>query len=161
MDDFSARLEVQMRRAFFDVLQEKLAANDKREAVEWLVRLHGELGQRFAAVLPSKRADIGERMDNELFAQQVRAGAYGSEQLGPLIEYTWALLRMACAPDMDAQVQASYRQVAASLVPGAAFSDVVPLYLKEAHAQLDEIINRIQKMRADKVLHEQGGGAAM
>lgn len=147
MEDVQARLRVQMRRAFFDVLQEKLAAEDKREAVEWLVRLHGELGQRFAAVLPSKRADISDRLDNQLFAQQLRAGTYGSAQLGPLIEYTWALLRMACAPDMDAQVQASYTHVAASLVPGAAFSNVVPIYLQEAHGQLDEIIRRIEELR--------------
>ena len=150
MDDLSERLAVQMKRAFFDVLSEKLAAEDvkdKLEAVEWLVKLHDELGKRFAAVLPSQRADITDRMDNVLFAQQLRAGTYGSEQLGPLIEYTWALLRMACAPDMDAEIQSAYNAVADSLQPGAAFSTVVPLYLKHAHGQLDEIIRRIEELR--------------
>ena len=88
-------------------------------------------------------------MDNELFAQQLRAGAYGSEQLGPLIEYTWALLRMACAPDMDKEVHDSYTTVASALVPGAAFSAIVPMYLKHAHGQLDEIIRRIQGLRPE------------
>lgn len=146
MDDLRERLSVQMRRAFFDSLQQKLEADDKSEAVDWLVRLHGELGQRFAAVLPSQKRDITDRLDNGLFGQQLRAGAYGSEQLGPLIEYTWALLRMACAPDMDQAVQAAYDEVAASLVPGAAFSTVVPLYLKCAHTQLDEVIRRIREL---------------
>lgn len=136
-------------------------ASNQGETVEQLVRLHGDLGQRLTSVLPSKRADIGERMDNELFAQQLRAGAYGSEQLGPLIEYTWALLRMACTPSMNAQVQASYRQVVASLVLGASVSDMALLYFNEAHDQLDKIIKRIQKMRKDQLLHEHGGGAPM
>jgi hypothetical protein len=101
---------------------------------------------RFAAVLPSKARDIADRMDNELFAQQLKAGAYGSEQMGPLIEYTWALLRMACAPDMDSDIQAAYEEVASSLVPGAAFSAVIPLYLRCAHEQLDEVIRRIREL---------------
>lgn len=150
MEDFSKRLAVQMRRAFFDVLAEKLAASDaptRQEAVEWLVKLHHELGQRLAAVLPSRRDDIMDRMDSELFSQQLRAGTYGSEQLGPLIQYTWGLLRMACAPDMDADIQGAYDAVAASLQPGAAFSTVVPLYLRHAHGQLDEIIRRIEELK--------------
>lgn len=133
-----------MRRAFFDAIEHALQAEDKSDAIEWLIRLHDELGQRFTAVLPSKARDITDRMDNELFAQQLRSGAYGSEQLGPLIEYTWALLRMACAPDMDRQVHDSYTTVASALVPGAAFSTIVPIYLEHAHSQLDEIILRIQ-----------------
>ena len=148
MEDLQERLATQMRRAFFDVMQAKLAAPDKTEAVDWLVRLHDELGRRFAAVLPSKAAEIREHMDNELFAQQLRAGTYGSEHLGPLIEYTWRLLRMACAPDMDAAVAKAYDAVASSLVPGAPFSAVVPLYLNHAHAQLDEIIRRIKELQA-------------
>ena len=147
MEDVNTRLRVQMRKAFFDVLQDALAAEDNIKAVPWLIRLHDELGKRFCAVLPSKRRDIEDRIDNQLFAQQIGAGTYGSEQMGPLIEYTWALLRMACAPDMDAQVQEAYDNVAAALVPGAAFSDVVPLYLKEAHGQLDEIIRRIKQLK--------------
>jgi len=147
MDDLNKRLSTQMVRALFDSLEDKLKAHDKSEAVEWLIRLHDELGKRFAAVLPSKRVDIADRLDNTLFAQQLRGGKYGSEQLGPLIEYTWALLRMACSPDMDAQVHDAYSVVSASMVPGAAFSTVVPLYLKNAHEQLDEIIRRINELR--------------
>ena len=150
MDDLRERLSVQMRRAFFDSLELRLGAEDTHEATEWLVRLHGELGQRFAAVLPSQKRDIADKLDNELFGQQLRAGAYGSGQLGPLIEYTWALLRMACAPDMDTEVQAAYDTVAASLVPGAAFSTVVPLYLRCAHTQLDEVIRRIRELNRPK-----------
>lgn len=144
-DDLQERLSVQMRRAFFDSLEEKLH-QEPGEAIEWLVRLHDELGKRFAAVIPSFKSQIDDHMDNELFAQQLRAGAYGAEQLGPLIEYTWALLHTACAPNMDESVHKAYETVAASLVPGAAFSAVVPLYLKHAHAQLDEIIRRIREL---------------
>lgn len=135
-----------VRKAFFDSIQDRIAT-EPAKAVEWLAKLHGELAQRFTAVLPSKARDIKERMDTELFEQQLRAGAYGSEQMGPLIEYTWALLRMACAPDMDAEVQKAYDEVAAVLVPGAAFSTVVPLYLRNAHTQLDEITRRIMELR--------------
>jgi hypothetical protein len=142
-----ARLDVQMRKAFFDVLQHKLV-EEPVEAVEWLIRLHGELGERFVALLPSKARDIGDRMDNELFGQQLVAGSYGSAELGPLIHYTWALLRMACSPDMDSQLEDAYEEVAAALVPGAAFSSVVPLYLRVAHGQLDEITRRIAALNA-------------
>jgi len=150
MADLRERLSIQMRRAFFDALELKLEAKDKGEAIEWLITLHDELGKRFAAVLPSKKPDIDDRMDNELFAQLLKAGAYGSEQLGPLIEYTWALLRMACAPDMDAELREAYGQVAGALVPGAAFGKVVPLYLKHAHTQLDEIIRRIRDLHGQE-----------
>ena len=146
-DPVNKRLQVQLRRAFFDSIKGRLAADDKSAAVEWLVRLHDELRMRFEAVLPSKKADISERLDTQLFAQQLRAGAYGSAEMGPLIDYTWSLLRMACAPDMDADVDKLYSEVASALVPGAAFSDVVPLYLSHAHALLDEIISRIRKLR--------------
>ena len=135
-----------VRQAFFDAIQEKIA-EEPAQAVEWLVKLHAELAQRFKAVLPSQARNIDERLDTELFAQQLRAGAYGSEQMGPLIEYTWALLRMACAPDMDAEVQKAYDAVAGALQPGAPFSKVVPLYLRHAHAQLDEVIRRIMELR--------------
>lgn len=135
-----------VRRAFFDSIEDEM---DKQpaKAVAWLVKLHGELAQRFKAILPSKTRDIDARLDTDLFEQQMQAGAYGSEQMGPLIEYTWALLRMACAPDMDKDVQAAYNEVAGALVPGAAFSKVVPLYLRHAHTQLDEIMRRIMDLR--------------
>ena len=135
-----------VRQSFFDAIQDKIA-EEPAQAVEWLVKLHGELAQRFKAVLPSQARNIDERLDTELFAQQLRAGAYGSEQMGPLIEYTWALLRMACAPDMDAEVQQAYDAVAGALQPGAPFSTVVPLYLRHAHTQLDEVIRRIMELR--------------
>ena len=135
-----------MRLAFFDSLEQTLRDEPDR-SVDWLVRLHEELGRRFTAIMPSKTRDIADRLDSELFKQQLSAGAYGSEQLGPLIEYTWALLRMACAPDMDVEVTAAYDQVAGALVPGAAFSTVVPLYLRHAHLLLDEIMHRIHRFR--------------
>lgn len=144
--DLQERLAKQMRRAFFDQLELALEEHGNAKSVDWLIRLHAELGARFKAVLPSKHRDISDRFDNALFAQQLSSGAYGSEQLGPLIEYTWALLRMACAPDMDTAVQAAYNKVAASLVPGAAFSTVVPLYLKCAHEQVDEVVRRIGEL---------------
>ena len=144
--DFEQRLAGQMRKAFFDCLHDKLKMDDKTEAIGWLIRLHEELGNRFCAVLPSRAAHIREHMDNQLFAQQLRNGAFGSEQLGPLIEYTWQLLGTACAPNMDAEVRESHARTASVLTPGAEFCVVVPLYLKEAHAQLDEIIDRVRKL---------------
>ena len=142
------RLAVQMRRAFFDCLEEKLAAGDKTEAVEWLIPLHKELGDRFVALLPSKETEIKEYIDNDLFAQQIRANAYGSDQLGPLINYTWSLLHQACAPDMDDDIKKAYATVSSSLVPGAAFHKVVPLFLDLAHTQIDMIVQRIQEIRS-------------
>ena len=150
-----AQIDVQkvVRRAFFDSIEDEMDKHPVNSA-DWLVKLHYELAQRFKAILPSKQRDIDARLDTDLFEQQLKAGAYGSEQMGPLIEYTWALLRMACAPDMDKDVQAAYEEVAGALVPGAAFSKVVPLYLRHAHMQLDEIIDRIQ------MLHKGEGGVA-
>lgn len=150
MDPLKRKADVQriVRTAFFDAIEEQID-KEPAQAVEWLARLHEELAQRFTAILPSKTRDITERLDTELFQQQLQAGAYGSEQMGPLIEYTWALLRMACAPDMDAALQEAYDEVAGALVPGAAFSTVVPLYLRHAHAQLDEITRRIIELREE------------
>ena len=52
--------------------------------------------------------------------------------------------------DMDDDVQSAYNQVAGSLKPGAAFSDVVPLFLDKAHGQLDEVIRRIKELHNQK-----------
>ena len=144
-EDIQQRLQVQMRRAFFDTIENRMQTQPAK-AIEWLVELHGEVRERFCAILPSKAAEVKERLDTELFAQQMRAGAYGSEQMGPLIEYTWTLLRTACAPDMDEAVQKAYTEVAGALVPGAQFSQVVPLYLRLVHTQLDEIIRRVREL---------------
>ena len=144
-EDIQVRLKTQMRRAFFDSIEHRME-KQPAQAIEWLVGLHGEVCDRFCAILPSKASEVKERLDTELFAQQIRAGAYGSEQMGPLIEYTWTLLRMACAPDMDEAVQKAYTEVAGALVPGAQFSQVVPLYLRLVHTQLDEIIRRVREL---------------
>jgi hypothetical protein len=144
-EDIQARLKVQMRRAFFDSIEHRMEKQPV-QAIEWLVSLHGEVRDIFCAIIPSKAAEVKERLDTELFAQQMRAGTYGSEQMGPLIEYTWTLLRTACAPDMDEAVQKAYTEVAGALVPGAQFSQVVPLYLRLVHTQLDEIILRVREL---------------
>lgn len=150
MQDLKERLAIQMRRAFFDCLAEKLAKDDKQEAIEWLIPLHKELGDRFKALLPSKQEEISEYIDNELFAQQLRSNAYGSDQLGPLINFTWSLLRQACAPDMDDDVNQAYNIVSESLVPGAAFHTVVPLFLDCAHKQIDIIVARIHEINSQR-----------
>lgn len=135
-----------VRRAFFDAMTELMDSEPDR-SVDWLVKLHEELAWRFSKLLPTRISSIEEHMDTELFAQQLRAGTYGSEQLGPLIEFTWGLLRMACAPDMDTDIQQAYDEVAAALQPGAKFSTVVPLYLRHAHHLLDMIMRRIMELK--------------
>jgi hypothetical protein len=107
--ELEAHMQVVMRRVFFEQMEARMASAP-HETADWLIRLHGELAERFAAVLPSKASEIRDHMDNVLFSQQLRAGTYGSAELGPLIQYTWALLRTACAPDMDEKVQTSYNE---------------------------------------------------
>ena len=128
-----------MRSAFFDAMLE-LMDDEPDKAVEWLAKLHGELAWRLAKLLPGKQRDIDHFLDTETFAANLRAGI--AVDLRPTVEFTWGLLGMACASDMDHDICAAKHKVLR-----ASRDAMAPLFLKHAHEQLDEITRRIMELK--------------
>jgi hypothetical protein len=144
--DFEKRLTIEMKRAFYDQVEERMRENPT-EANEWIVSLHGELANRFKAVLPSKATEIDDYMDNTLFKQQLYGGTFGSDEMVALIEYSFKLLKIACAPDQDKDIAISYAKIKDIFIPGVQFSKLVPHFLMEMHIHQDEIIRRIVELK--------------
>lgn len=146
-DDLQARFATQMRRAFFDKLRDDLAA-EKPEAIDWLISLHSELGQRVAALRPGRADEIADKMDNELFARKIRAKAFYSTDMQGLVGFTYEILREVVAPDMDDALESEFRTVQAEMsVLHPVFSQVVPVFLRGVHGLLDETIERVRHLQ--------------
>ena len=147
LEHFQLRLKTQMRRAFFDVMQSKMEDDAKRdEAHDWLIELHKELHDRFCALIPSRKAQYDDFMDNELFARMLRGGVFQTDQLVSLITYVFEQLKAGAAPDMDDDIDARQADVMSRFKPNASFGSIVAPFLDHAHAVLDETVRRVMEL---------------
>ena len=148
--DFEVRFKAQMRRAFFDVMQRVMEDESKKdEAHEWLIRLHEELHDRLCALVPSRKDQYDEFMDNQLFAQMLRGGVFKTDELVSLITYVFEQLKASAAPDMDKDIDSRQAAVMALFKPGASFGSIVAPFLSHAHAILDETVRRVMELSRD------------
>lgn len=134
-----ADVQKMMRAAFFDAMME-LMDDEPDKACQWLCKLHEELAWRLTSLLPAKKHDIDKYLDSVAFANNLNTGAY--MDMKPSIEFTWGLLGMACASDMDLQLHEAKCKVVQ-----ASSNAVIPLFLKHAHEQIDHISRRILDLR--------------
>lgn len=132
-------VQTMMRAAFFDAMLE-LMDDEPEKAQTWLCKLHEELAWRLASLLPSKKPEIDKYLDSVAFANNLKTGV--PMDMKPTIEFTWALLGMACASDMDTQIHE-----AKCTVLQASPSAVIPTFLQHAHEQLDHISRRILDLK--------------
>tara|TARA_B100000941_G_C28246886_1_gene419440 strand:- start:110 stop:625 length:516 start_codon:yes stop_codon:yes gene_type:complete len=145
--EFELRFKTQMRRAFFDVIQSTMEDDAKKDkAHEWLIELHKELHDRLCALMPSRKDQYDEFIDNALFAQMLRGGAFHAEQLVSLITYVFEQLKAGAAPDMDNDIDERQKQVMASFKPDASFGSIVAPFLDHSHSIIDEIVKRIMSL---------------
>lgn len=135
------RLKKQIRdnyfKAFDDLLEKSLIDQD----FEWIIQLYDELRVRIARQIP-KRVDlhqqIAEEMDVTIFGQMLKNQCYKGEDLYHLIEYVFGWFEKLQAPARDAATAARKTAVLAMLSTDT-FGKIVPAFLREAHAVLDEI----------------------
>ena len=149
--EFELRLHTQMRRAFFDVMQHVMEDDSKKDdAHSWLIGLHRELHDRFCALVPSRKSEYDEFLDNELFARMLRGGAFKTDQLVSLITYVFEQLKAAAAPDMDKDIDERQAAVMALFKPNASFGSIVAPFLDHAHTILDETVRRVIELSRNR-----------
>jgi len=158
MQAFEEQIRQQMRQAFFDVLEQKLASEPPD--YEWVIKLYVEIRERIGSLTPNRQdfqAELKEQMDSDLFAQMLRNNAYDATQLHNLVHFVFGRIEFLEAPARNASTRALLATLDQELQkPGCKFSTFVPLFIRHAHTKLDEIeqdIRRIQSIvrgRADE-----------
>ncbi len=148
MESIEEQLRVQMRKAFWDLLQEKVEADPPD--VEWLTRLYAEIRDRLCRYV--KRGGrvynkIHGSYDPTLFEQMLRHGAFQSEEMVYLIDLTFRTIAMLQAPVRDEVLKQKQAQVSKLCQEGRKFSEVVPLFLKSSHELMDFIDEDLRKIQ--------------
>ena len=133
------RLTTQVRetykRAFFDLLQEKVAANPPD--FEWLTRLYGEIRSKLIALLregAQLRVEIEETMDCYFFKQLISHNVFSPENFYALIRYVFEKCKQLGSPARDTETDAKLQEIVDFVDSGdATFATLVPLFIKNAN----------------------------
>lgn len=151
MADLEKRMMVQMRKAFFDSIQDVMESDDKDKAHDWLISLHKEMHDRIVSLMPSRKEQLDEFMDNELFARMLRGGVFQTNEVVNLINYTFEQLKLIVAPDMDSDTDLRLQDSLSKVKTGASFGSIVAPFLQHVHTLLDETTRRVLQIRQNQL----------
>ena len=87
MERINKQIDEVMRKAFYDLLEEKVASDPPD--YEWLVRLYREMRDRLCALLKETsliRKEMMESMDPDFFNQLLRENVFNYEDFYKLIQ---------------------------------------------------------------------------
>jgi hypothetical protein len=146
MDDLNERIDVQMRKAFMDVLETHIAEND----VGWLVRLYTEIRERLCSFVREgpTRARIHASFDVELFEQMLVHQAFDPSDMVLLVGSAFDTVAELQAPARDVATSERRAKVEAAMrSPGATLASVVPVFVVEVHACMDELKQDMAALR--------------
>jgi len=146
------RLTTQVRetykRAFFDLLQEKVAANPPD--FEWLTRLYGEIRTKLISLLregSQLRLEIEESMDCDFFNQLISNNVFSPEDFYTLIRYVFEKCKQLGSPARDAETDAKLKEMVDFVDSGdATFATLVPMFIKNANECLDTVYEDIKAL---------------
>jgi len=146
------RLTTQVRetykRAFFDLLQEKVAANPPD--FEWLTRLYGEIRTKLISLLregSQLRLEIEESMDCDFFKQLISNNVFSPEDFYTLIRYVFEKCKQLGSPARDAETDAKLKEIVDFVDSGdATFATLVPMFIKNANECLDTVYEDIKAL---------------
>lgn len=146
------RLTTQVRetykRAFFDLLQEKVAANPPD--FEWLTRLYGEIRGKLISLLregSQLRLEIEESMDCDFFKQLISNNVFSPEDFYTLIRYVFEKCKQLGSPARDAETDAKLKEIIDFVDSGdATFATLVPMFIKNANECLDTVYKDIKAL---------------
>ena len=138
------RLTTQVRetykRAFFDLLQEKVAANPPD--FEWLTRLYGEIRTKLISLLrvgSPLRVEIEESMDCDFFKQLISNNVFSPEDFYTLIRYVFEKCKQLGSPGRDKDVDEKFNELIEMMKNNAVFAEIVPVFIKNANDCIDWI----------------------
>ena len=146
------RLTTQVRetykRAFFDLLQEKVAANPPD--FEWLTRLYGEIRTKLISLLregSQLRLEIEESIDCDFFKQLISNNVFSPEDFYTLIRYVFEKCKQLGSPARDAETDAKLKEIVDFVDSGdATFATLVPMFIKNANECLDTVYEDIKAL---------------
>ena len=146
------RLTTQVRetykRAFFDLLQEKVAANPPD--FEWLTRLYGEIRTKLITLLrvgSPLRVEIEQSMDCDFFKQLISNNVFSPEDFYTLIRYVFEKCKQLGSPARDAETDAKLKEIIDFVDSGdATFATLVPMFIKNANECLDTVYEDIKAL---------------
>ncbi len=146
------RLTTQVRetykRAFFDLLQEKVAANPPD--FEWLTRLYGEIRTKLITLLrvgSPLRVEIEQSMDCDFFKQLISNNVFSPEDFYTLIRYVFEKCKQLGSPARDAETDAKLKEIVDFVDSGdATFATLVPMFIKNANECLDTVYEDIKAL---------------
>ena len=104
------------------------------QTVELLVQLHFTLVRRLQNLLPARSHDIRSHLDSTTFAMNLRAHCVPEPDVKSAVDFTWHMLRIAGASDMDRVFEEAHASIL-----NARGERRICVFLCCAHEQLDMI----------------------
>ena len=151
MTTLAKRFEVQMRNAFWDLLEEKVASDPPD--YDWIVRLYTEIRDRLCSFVSqgsNVRKEISAGFDVVLFSQMIRNDAFDGDDMTRLIGTTFCFISSLQAPCRDAELQRRRQEITDHASSGGTFATIVPMYIKSSHFMMDLIQADIEALSKQK-----------
>jgi len=139
MDRLMEQVKATYKKAFFDLLEQKVGENPD---YEWLTRLYGEIRTKLITLLREGplRTEIEETMDCDFFKQLISNNVFSPENFYATIRYVFAKCKQLGSPGRDGETDAKLKEIVDFVDSGeATFATLVPLFIKNANECLDAI----------------------
>ena len=147
IEKLNKQIEDNFKKAFFDLLKQKVAENPPD--YDWITKLYTEIQLKLKKLLKPTNPlykDIEEHMDVELFDQMIRNNAFSGVDFYNLIEYVFDLIKKLGSPARDNLADLKNKEILDIMKNGGAFSDIVPIFIKNANECIDFIYTDIKKL---------------
>lgn len=140
-DKINADLEVQLKKAFYDLIVEK--TDSDTPDFDWLIKLYSEIRDGLMCFLKkgsSLRTEIEDCLDIEIFTQLITNSAFRGEDMVKLINYTFNKLLELGSPGRDVDYQKRREEALVCVYSeDVTFGKIVATYLQNAHISIGEL----------------------
>ena len=94
--------------------------------------------------------EIEEHMDIQLFDQMIRNNAFNPVDFYNLIQYVFELIKKLGSPARDSLADSKKEEILSIMKNGGTFSDIVPIFIKNANECIDLIYTDIKNLLKKK-----------
>tara|TARA_Y100000591_G_scaffold104788_1_gene89034 strand:- start:670 stop:1182 length:513 start_codon:yes stop_codon:yes gene_type:complete len=148
VEKLNKQVETTMKRAFFDLLEQKVAENPPD--YEWLTRLYKEIRDKLTRLLKptsKTRKHIEEQMDPDFFHQLISHNVFEPKSFYALICFVFEQCKALGSPGRDEEVDEKLKELLDHYNSGkATFATMVPMFIKNANFCIDNIYLDIQNL---------------
>jgi len=149
VERLNKQMEETMKRAFFDLLEQKVAENPPD--YEWITRLYTEIRDKLTRLLKQTsktRKHIEEQMDPEFFHQLISNNVFEPKSFYALICFVFEQIKALCSPGRDKETDEKLQELLDHFNSGnATFATLVPMFIKNANVCIDHIYLDIQNLQ--------------